>query len=86
MRDFNSYFKAIPELEIERLCLTSFSRVTEFGIDELGLIRIQGLVKKENQASICVLEKNGYVQEGLLHYYPFGREFHDVVILAKVNI
>lgn len=26
MGDFNSYFKAIPELETERLCLTSFSR------------------------------------------------------------
>ena len=62
------------------------SRVTQFGMNDLGLKRIQGLVRKENQASIRVLEKNGYVQEGLLHYNPFGREFHDVVILAKVNI
>lgn len=62
------------------------SRATEFGMNELGLKRIQGLVRKENQASIRVLEKNGYVQEGLLHYFPFGREFHDVVILAKINI
>ena len=62
------------------------SRVTQFGMSDLGVKRIQGLVRKENQASIRVLEKNGYVQEGLLHYYPFGREFHDVVILAKVNI
>ena len=61
------------------------SKVTEFGINELGLKRIQGLVRKENLASICVLKKNGYMQEGLLHYYPFGREFHDVVILAKIN-
>ena len=62
------------------------SRITAFGTDELKLKRIQGVVRKENQASIRVLEKNGYVQEGLLHYYPFGREFHDVVILAKINI
>lgn len=62
------------------------SRVTEFGIDELGLKRIQGLVRKENKASIRVLEKNGYIQEGLLHYYPFGKEFHDVIMLAKINI
>ena len=64
----------------------SVSRVTAFGMNELGLKRIQALVRTENQASIRVLEKNGYVQEGLLHYYPFGREFHDVVILAKVNV
>lgn len=61
------------------------SRVTEFGIGDLGLKRIQGLVRKENFASIRVLEKNGYIQEGLLHYYPFGREFHDVVMMAKIS-
>lgn len=59
--------------------------VTEFGINKLGLMRIQGLVREENKASIRVLEKNGYIQEGLLHYYPFGREFHDVGILAKIK-
>lgn len=57
-------------------------RVTEFGLNELGLKRIQGLVMVENQASIRVLEKNGYIREGLLHNYPFGREFHNVVMLA----
>lgn len=61
------------------------ARVTEFGIKELGLRRIQGLVRVENKASIRVLEKNGYLQEGILHHYPFGREFHDVVMLAIVH-
>ena len=60
-------------------------RVTRFGLDELGLARIQGLVRIENQASIRVLEKNGYLREGLLHHYPYGREFHDVVMLAIVR-
>ena len=60
-------------------------RVTRFGLDELGLARIQGLVRIENQASIRVLEKNGYLSEGVLHHYPFGREFHDVVMLAIVR-
>lgn len=32
--------------------------------------------------AIRVLEKNGYIREGLLHNYPFGREFHNVVMLA----
>ena len=60
-------------------------RVTDFGIQELGLCRIQGLVHIDNKASIRVLEKSGYIQEGILHHYPFGREFHDVVMLAKVQ-
>ena len=135
MKDFNSYFQAIPKMESERLLLTAFNRedmdayfdilrdpevqkylggfvkkttaeisyhlssdfwnrglatevverVTEFGLNELGLKRIQGLVMVENQASIRVLEKNGYIREGLLHNYPFGREFHNVVMLAIVK-
>lgn len=59
--------------------------VTGFGFEELGLRRIQGLVHVENKASKRVLEKAGYLQEGILHHYPFGREFHDVVMLAAVR-
>ena len=54
-------------------------------MEELGLSRIQGMVMVDNQASVRVLEKNGYVKEGVLHHYPFGREFHDVVMLAKLR-
>ena len=50
---------------------------------ELGLSRIQDLVMVDNHASIRVLEKSGYIEEGILHHYPFGREFHDVVMLAS---
>lgn len=61
------------------------ARVTDFGLNELGLRRIQGVVHIENEASMRVLEKNGYLREGTLHHYPFGREFHDVVMLAIVK-
>lgn len=61
------------------------ARVTAFGLEELGLRRIQGLVHIENTASARVLEKNGYQREGVLHCYPFGREFHDVIMLAIVR-
>ncbi|MCM1231126.1 MAG: GNAT family N-acetyltransferase [Ruminococcus flavefaciens] len=60
-------------------------RVTDFGLNELGLQRIQGVVHIENEASMHVLEKNGYLREGTLHYYPFGKEFYDVVMLAIVK-
>ena len=61
------------------------ARVTDFGLNDLGLRRIQGLVHVENGASMRVLEKSGYLREGTLHYYPFGREFHDAVMLAIVK-
>ncbi|MCQ2445523.1 MAG: GNAT family N-acetyltransferase, partial [Clostridia bacterium] len=69
----------------EGIASEAVKKVTEFGLNELGLVRIQGLVMAENQASIRVLEKNGYLTEGLLHHYPFGREFHDVVMLAIIK-
>lgn len=59
--------------------------VTDFGLNELGLRRIQGVVHVENRPSMRVLEKNGYLREGILHHYPFGREFHDVIMLAIVK-
>ena len=67
------------------LASEAVQKVTEFGMDELCLSRIQGLVMINNQASVRVLEKNGYIKEGVLHHYPFGREFHDVVMLANVR-
>lgn len=60
-------------------------RVTAFGLDDLKLRRIQGLVRVENIDSIRVLEKSGYIKEGILHYYPFGKGFHDVVMLGIVR-
>ena len=68
----------------EGIATEAAARVTEFGLKDLGLRRIQGQVHAENGASIRVLEKNEYWREGLLRHYPFGREFHDVVMLAIV--
>lgn len=39
----------------------------------------------ENIASIRVLEKNGYEKEGVLRCYPFGREFHNIVMMSIIN-
>ena len=60
-------------------------RVTSFGFENLKLLRIQGLIRKENAASINVLEKNHYKKEGVLHCYPFGKEFHTVAMMAIVS-
>lgn len=56
-----------------------------FGFDGLKLHRIQAAVRPENTASLRVLEKSGFQQEGLLRKYYFGREFHDTVMLSAVR-
>lgn len=61
------------------------AKVTSFGLENLKLLRIQGLVREENTASIHVLEKNHYKREGVLHCYPFGKEFHTVVMMTIVS-
>ena len=59
--------------------------VTAFGLDSLGLCRIQATVLPENAASLRVLEKSGYEREGLLRNYPFGKEIHDAVMLSIIR-
>ncbi|MDE7219914.1 MAG: GNAT family N-acetyltransferase [Oscillospiraceae bacterium] len=56
-----------------------------FGFKDLKLHRIQAAVRPENAASLRVLEKSGFQQEGLLRKYYFGKEFHDTVMLAAVR-
>jgi len=59
--------------------------VTEFGLRELKLHRIQAKVMPENIASLTVLKKSGYEVEGILKKYLFAKEFHDTVMLAIVE-
>lgn len=40
--------------------------VTKFAFEQVGLHRIEAYVSPRNKGSIAVLEKSGYVQEGLL--------------------
>lgn len=59
--------------------------VVDFGLNQLLLHRIQAFVMPENTGSLKVLEKVGFVQEGVLQRYRFGNEFQNTVILAIVN-
>ncbi len=60
--------------------------ITNYGFSDLKLHRIFGLVDPENSASIRVLEKNGYIIEGLMHDYYYARErFFDMTLLAIIN-
>jgi len=62
----------------------AIGEVTRFGIEDLKLHRMQALVMPDNVYSIRVLKRLGFAEEGLLRKYPFGKEFHDAVMLAIV--
>jgi len=60
--------------------------ITNYGFAELNLHRIFGLVDPQNMASIRVLEKNGYLNEGIMQDYFYAREkYFDMSLLAIIN-
>jgi ribosomal-protein-alanine N-acetyltransferase len=58
--------------------------VISFGFESLGLHRVQAYVRPENTASLRLLAKVGFCEEGRLRQYDFGNEFHDVVMLSML--
>jgi ribosomal-protein-alanine N-acetyltransferase len=58
--------------------------VVEFGFERLMLHRIQATVLPQNIYSIQLLKKLGFLEEGLLRKYDFGKEFHDTVMLSAL--
>jgi RimJ/RimL family protein N-acetyltransferase len=52
--------------------------ISDYGFNDLGLIRIEATVDPENSRSIRVLERTGFKHEGtLLKRYYYRGSFHD---------
>lgn len=56
--------------------------VVRFGFEIMGLHRIQATAAPENIASVKVLHKAGFVEEGLLRQVNYGNEFRDTLIFS----
>lgn len=63
----------------------SIAEVIRFGIEDLKLHRIQALIMPDNIYSIKALKGLNFIEEGLMRKYPFGKEFHDAVMLAIIE-
>lgn len=60
--------------------------LTEYAFNELGLHRIEANVMPRNKASLRVLEKNGYVNEGISKYYlNINDIWEDHIHMVKIN-
>lgn len=56
--------------------------VVRFCFEQTELQRLQATVALENDASYKVLEKNGFVREGLLRQAKFAHEWRDFYIYS----
>lgn len=60
--------------------------VVAYGFRELGFMRIEALVEPENRASMRLLERHGFLQEGLLRSYEFTRgKYDDLYMYARIR-
>lgn len=60
--------------------------VVAYGFNQLGLKRIEALVEPENLASIHLLERHGFLQEGLLRSYEFTRgKYDDLYMCSRIH-
>lgn len=58
----------------------------KYAFEELGLHRIEANVMPKNKASLRVLEKNGFVNEGISkHYLKINGVWEDHIHMVKIN-
>lgn len=65
---------------------TAVNLITEYGFKQLGIIRIQTGVFEYNTVSMRVLEKCGFVKDGVFHKSVFKQnKIWDEVRYSKIN-
>ena len=67
------------------IMMEALQTIIPFGFKEMGIHRIQASVFPENHASIHLLEKLGFVKEGVLKEYTYVRHrdaWEDCLVLA----
>lgn len=65
---------------------TAISMLTDFAFKEICLHRIEANVMPKNKASLRVLEKNGFENEGISRYYlNINGVWEDHVHMVKIN-
>ncbi len=65
------------------LMTEALGRVLEYGFDPMGLHRVEALIGPDNEPSLRLVRKFGFLQEGVLrgHYFT-NNQFEDSVLFA----
>ena len=75
-----------PEHWRKGLMKEAIGKVIEYGFSDLGLHSIEAKVDPDNQPSILLLEKKGFVKEGYFREdYFFRGKFLDTVVYSLLN-
>lgn len=72
-----------PAARGQGVATTALRRISEWAFEELGLLRLQLLIKPSNAGSLRIAEKAGYVREGITRslYFKEG-ERSDFVVFS----
>ncbi len=76
-----------PQQRGKNICTIASQLITDFALDSVGFNRIEALVDHDNSASQKVLEKSGFVREGLLRkkVTKIGGATTDMYIYSRVS-
>jgi ribosomal-protein-alanine N-acetyltransferase len=79
-------YEVAPEYWGRGLATEAVRRLATYGFEELGLNRIEATTSLGNAASIRVLDKAGFTEEGVLREYRYWRGgFHDLRMFSLLR-
>ena len=79
-------YELAPAFWRQGVMTEALTAVIEFGFLVMALNRIEAFVVPENVASIRLLEKLGFVDEGLMREYGYWRHaFHDLLLFSLLR-
>ena len=79
-------FELHPDFWRTGITSEAVKAVVDYSFTELGLQRMGAVTFLDNVASINLLEKHGFEQEGILRSYLFQNgQFHDARVFSVLN-
>jgi ribosomal-protein-alanine N-acetyltransferase len=76
-----------PDYWRQGIMTEAVTELTRFGFEDAGLPRIEAFVMLDNIASVRLLEKIGYTEEGVLRQYMFFKgQLHDMRCFSRLAV
>lgn len=70
----------------EGIASEALAAIIQYGFEQMNLQRIQALIDPPNASSIKLVERNGFMKEGLLRNYEFAcGKFDDLLLYALLK-